>query len=350
MYYPIPAENLNWTAKNPTAREYALAQTLEQQMREKFRINLFSGECKTAQAETLWQQSIYSENQPEEYSFHTPEEIQHHVIVSMKTGALLLSNQEVYTVGLLVLQPAGIPLMNSPVITVAAWQLCRRLWCYIDVRNGTSYLCFSLQVATVLLGIMGSERYAAIRAAINPVISRTQDTLDLYGLVQLETPLRDLQLALKGTEAETAVWDMKCMLLTQFNWYPEKNSGKIMLLHPYNLHPERILEKYRKQSVYTDPYLFNMQPDFANELLDTGNPALDHLYGVIMEALRPETNADEVTETLEYMARQDESEQHMLAFLESSLMLAVTAEMRRLIHEAYETVWRWPATGGHRGN
>ncbi len=289
--------------------------------------------------EELWQFSYDAQEHPRMDKLHTYQELRADILGRLACEAALLSVEEHLLVERLVTLGGTADLIDWEEIS-AAESLAKRLWCTVSRENGHTVVHMPEALLTPLTLTISSHQHQEIRDRLMRHDAVIRAMLYLGGLLHFEEPLYHL---MSDVLQDTYACDLTLALryLRAAYDYTYDRNGDMLLLHPGLADPERLLTMEVPAQEFSLELSEDTMRGAMDGLLPGEAPLFDLLYGLFMEATRPELTPEGAAEDLLMLAKQGVSLAEMQEVLGTLLSVQPTPEMRSAVALVHAQTPRW---------
>ena len=223
----------------------------------------------------------------------------------------------------------------------AAEALISRLWCTLQiVDEDYARLVIAPELIEPITQAMMSPRYNRIREQLFTFDATLRSLLYLSGFLHASVPLTQFPLQ-KHTETDGVSSQLIGRYLRAAFDYTETPEGEMLLLHPGLADPEHLLSNLAKLPPAEIQLTREMMLGGMNGILPEEVASSEAMRGVLIGAVRPEYDEDEVLEDLRMMAKQGASIAEMREVLESMLCVLPTPRMLDTLRQLNQQTVRW---------
>ena len=223
----------------------------------------------------------------------------------------------------------------------AAEALISRLWCTLQmVDDEYARMVIAPELMEPITQAMMSPRYNRIREQLFTFDATLHSLLYLSGFLHASVPLTQFPLQ-KNSETEEASSQLIGRYLRAAFDYTETPEGEMLLLHPGLADPEHLLSSLAKLPPMEIQLTREMMLGGMNGMLPEEVASSEAMRGVLIGAVRPEYDEEEVLEDLRMMAKQGASIAEMREVLESMLCVLPTPRMLNTLRQLHQQTVRW---------
>lgn len=294
---------------------------------------LFDEETTDADAERLFEESYYAEEEKAP-RLHTIEEMRVRVLSQLPAETGLLSQEEFELAVKMALFGGEMPVLDWNDLPCAL-SLVRRMWCRARPERG-NWIRMPRQVCAALLLMLASEEIKTVRETVQEILDTVDNTLYLAGMMPAEVAVRDMAFRLQGSLA-AGKQDLFLRLLKSSFETMLNREGKLMLVHPgladpMSLTPADHAGTGMDQRSLTDLY---------ESLMEVEDPLYDRMLGLIKDLGRPEMQAEDTVEDLILLAKQGAPAEEMRQVLAARIICMPTAEMEAALQALHDRIPKW---------
>ena len=223
----------------------------------------------------------------------------------------------------------------------AAEALISRLWCTLQmVDDEYARMVIAPELMEPITQAMMSPQYTRIREQLFTFDATLHSLLYLSGFLHASVPLTQFPLQ-KNSETEGASSQLIGRYLRAAFDYTETPEGEMLLLHPGLADPEHLLSSLAKLPPMEIQLTREMMLGGMNGMLPEEVASSEAMRGVLIGAVRPEYDEEEVLEDLRMMAKQGASIAEMREVLESMLCVLPTPRMLNTLRQLHQQTVRW---------
>ena len=297
---------------------------------------LFDTEATDADAERLFSQSYYAEEEKAVH-LHTIEELRLQVLSQLPAEIGLLSEEEFALVLKMVFLGGDMPIYDWNDL-MPARSLIRRMWCRARPERG-AWLHMPRQLCVAALMMLGNEEMKKVREITMETIDTVDGTLYLAGMMSSEIVGRDLAFRLQGSLAADKPALYRRLIKSAFETVLNRE-GRLILVHPGLADPWRRSPRdpERGNGDWVDQ---GSMEELYESLMDMEDPLYDRLLTLIQDLCRPETAAEDTVEDLILLAKQGAPVEEMRQVLGMKIICLPTEEMTDALRDLYERIPRW---------
>ncbi len=296
---------------------------------------LFDAECTDADAERLFSESWYAE-EDRSPRLHSIEEMRVWVLGRFPAEMALLSPEEHDLLLKLIIFGGSLPVYNWNDLEPAL-SLVRRMWCR---PAGENRLTMPRQLCSAAFVMLASDEHAKLREITNRIVETIDNTLYLVGAMPADAALKDMARQYQGTYAEHSPELHRRLLKASFVTMSAPGN-RLTLVHDGASDPWAATEGTKEESLAMiggDPENLGALYDSLEEM---ENPVYERLMGLIRECCRPETSPEDTAEDLMLLAKQGASKEDLREVLSTRLTCMVTEEMVDALGEMLARTPRW---------
>jgi len=295
---------------------------------------LFDPEATDADAERLFEQSYYKE-EDHEVRLHSLEELRMRVL-SQFPAEMGLLNQDEFTLLLkLSLFGGEMPVFDWNDLP-AARSLVYRMWCRIRPEKG-NWIHMPRQLCVSALMMLASEELKTVREVVSEIIDTADNTLYLAGMMPAEVVAKDmgfrLQESLAADKPELYTRLIRSSFVTTLN-----RDGRLMIVHPGLAEPVAAARSPHPFGGGMDQEALS---ELYNSLMDVEDPLYDRMMGLIQGLCRQETSEEDTVEDLILLAKQDAPLEEMKEVLASRIICLPTEEMISALKDLHDWIPKW---------
>lgn len=223
----------------------------------------------------------------------------------------------------------------------AAEALISRLWCSLQIEDEDyARLTLAPELAEPITQAMLAPQYTRIREQLFAFDATLHSLLYLSGFLHASVPLTQFLLQ-KKKKSDGATSRMIGRYLRAAFDYTETPDGEMLLLHPGLADPEHLLSSLSKLPPIEIQLTREMMLGGMNGILAEEVASCEAMRGVLVGAVRPEYDEEEVLEDLRMMAKQGASIAEMREVLESMLCVLPTPRMLNTLRQLHLHTVRW---------
>ena len=223
----------------------------------------------------------------------------------------------------------------------AAEALISRLWCTLQmVDDEYARMVIAPELMEPITQAMMSPQYTRIREQLFTFDATLHSLLYLSGFLHASVPLTQFPLQ-TNSETEGASSQLIGRYLRAAFDYTETPEGEMLLLHPGLADPEHLLSSLAKLPPMEIQLTREMMLGGMNGMLPEEVASSEAMRGVLIGAVRPEYDEEEVLEDLRMMAKQGASIAEMREVLESMLCVLPTPRMLNTLRQLHQQTVRW---------
>lgn len=333
-------QRLDWADKTMSVLRQQQLEACERRLMKLPAIGLYDRDD-DLHAETLWQSSLMSQEEPVQTRLHTTKELRAMVLASLPATAALLSPEEHMLVERLVTLDGCAVLMDWEEVS-AAETLARRLLCVVERSGDHFMLHMPDELLLPMAMILSSRQHEELREKLMRFDAIIRAMLYLGGMLHYETALHHLLAdVLEGSYAYDMTEALR-YLRTSYDYMIDRD-GEMLLLHPGLAEPDRLLRA--APLTFSSAHPIDLDEETMagaiEGLMPEERPLFDKLYGLLVGATRPEITEEGAVEDLRMLAKQGVSLPEMQNVLTSLLTVAPTEEMRQAVEQLYMMTPRW---------
>ncbi|MBQ6959458.1 MAG: hypothetical protein IJP78_00610 [Clostridia bacterium] len=223
----------------------------------------------------------------------------------------------------------------------AAEALISRLWCSLQIEDEDyARLVLAPELAEPITQAMLAPQYTRIREQLFAFDATLHSLLYLSGFLHASVPMTQFLLQKKKeSDGQTSLMIGR-YLRAAFD-YTETADGEMLLLHPGLADPEHLLSSLSKLPPIEIQLTREMMLGGMNGILAEEVASCEAMRGVLVGAVRPEYDEEEVLEDLRMMAKQGASILEMREVLESMLCVLPTPRMLNTLRQLHLHTVRW---------
>ena len=223
----------------------------------------------------------------------------------------------------------------------AAEALISRLWCTLQIiEDEYARLVIAPELMEPIAQAMQSPQYTRVREQLFAFDATLHSLLYLSGFLHASVPLTQFPLHKQKGENGASSQLIGRYLRAAFD-YTETMEGEMLLLHPGLADPEHLLSNLAKLSPVEIQLTSEMMLGGMNGILPEEVASSEAMRGVLIGAVRPEYDEEEVLEDLRMMAKQGASIEEMREVLESMLCVLPTPRMLNTLRQLHQQTVRW---------
>ena len=334
MLTRINARQVFWPDQTLSALRLGRLEACEKELADLGGHGLFDAETTDTDAERLFSQSWYSEEEKKP-RLHSIEEMRKQVLSQLPAEMGLLSPDEYPLALKLALFGGQMPIFDWEDLP-AARSLIRRMWCRAWPEKG-NWLVMPRQICMAVLLMLSSEELGSVKETAGRIIETVDNTLYLAGAMPAEMAVKDLAWQLQGTLGENKPALYLRLLKSTFETQVDRN-GRLMLVHSGLADPVSFMSGQGSRMIGLDQT--NMERLYES-LMDVEDPLYDRMLSLIQGLMRQEINGEDTVEDLMLMAKQNASVDEMRQVLGMRIICLPTEEMTDTIREIQARVPRW---------
>lgn len=327
-------DKFDWTEKTLSAMQQREAEASEAFLKKAPPFGIFTYQD-DLHAEELWSQSFYAQEEPGLSALHTTQDLRSRVLINLPAETALLSMHEGALLERMLDQGGTAELLGLDELYAAEF-LVRRLWCYVTYNGLCPVLHLPDELLTPLLLLLGSKRFGELLDKVCAQDMLTRTNLYLRGVL----PAQELVGALEEIMKEERCDRRLIMRFLRVSYTYVQDHGQLVLLHSALADPEPLLLQLRKGSAVAHSRTDELH-SFTCDAAEHERPSVRRLQGLLRSALRPELQADEATEDLLLLAKQDAPIDAMIRVLQSMLIQHPTMEMYDALRDIHTQTPRW---------
>ena len=223
----------------------------------------------------------------------------------------------------------------------AAEALISRLWCTLQIEDDDyARLLIAPELVEPITQAMTAPQYLRIREQLFAFDATLNSLLYLSGFLHASVPLTQFLLQ-KQKESDGVTSLLIGRYLRAAFDYTETPDGEMLLLHPGLADPEHLLSSLAKLPPIEIQLTREMMLGGMNGILPEEVASCEAMGGVLIGAVRPEYDEEEVLEDLRMMAKQGASIAEMREVLESMLCVLPTPRMLNTLRQLHLQTVRW---------
>lgn len=223
----------------------------------------------------------------------------------------------------------------------SAEALISRLWCTLQmVDDEYARMVIAPELMEPITQAMMSPRYTRVREQLFTFDATLHSLLYLSGFLHASVPLTQFPLQ-KTSETEGASSQLIGRYLRAAFDYTETPEGEMLLLHPGLADPEHLLSSLSKLPPIEIQLTREMMLGGMSGILPEEVASSEAMRGVLIGAVRPEYDEEEVLDDLRMMAKQGASIAEMREVLESMLCVLPTPRMLNNLRQLHQQTVRW---------
>ncbi len=323
-----------WTDRTLTVMRASRLEACEKELAGLGGLGLFDAETTDADAERLFGQSYYAEEEKEP-RLHTVEELRVRVLSRLPAEMGLLSPEEYELTVKMALFGGELPLFDWNDL-LPACSLIRRMWCRARPERG-NWICMPRQICVATLLMLGSEEVRNVHETAQEILDTVDNTLYLLGMMPAETVMKDMAFRLQGSLAADKPDLYMRMLKASFETLPGRE-GRLLLVHQGLADPFALTGRETAGGTGMDQGTLTELYDSLTEVED---PLYDRMLGLISGLSRPEMQAEDTVEDLILLAKQGAPIGEMRKVLASRIICMPTEEMNSALQALHDRVPRW---------
>ncbi len=325
---------MSWADRTLTVLRMSRLEACEKELAGLGGRGLFDAETTDADAERLFEQSYFAE-EDRDVRLHTIEELRTRVLSQFPAEIGLLSEDEFALLMKLTLFGGEMPIFDWNDLP-AAISLVRRMWCRALPERG-NWLALPRQIGVSAMLMLTSDEMKKVRDVAASVMDKVDNTLYLVGMMPAEIVIRDLGFQLQGSLAAGKPDLCARMLKASFETMKDRR-GKLVLLHPGLAEPRGLPQTER--GIHPGLSQLDLE-DLYGSLMEVEDPLYDRLLSMIQTLSRPEASAEETVEDLILLAKQGAPVEDMRKVLGARIICLPTEEMVETLREMRERIPRW---------
>ena len=331
-------QRLHWADKTMSVIRQEQLEACEKRLAELPNVTVFDLNDDLL-AEDIWHCSYDAQEHPRSDRLHTRKSLRAQVLSNLAAEAALLSIEEHLLAERLITLGGKAELIDWEE-TSAAESLVRRLWCTITQNAGRITVHMPAALLSPLTLTLSSHQHQEIRERLLRHDSVIRALLYIGGLLHYEEPLHHLMNdVLKDTYACDLMLAMR-YLRASYD-YTFDRYGDMLLLHPGLADPEQLIRLRPPMQEFALELSEETMRGAIDGLLPEEEPLFDRLYGLFLNATRPELTPEGAAEDLLILAKQGVSLAEMQEVLGTLLSVQPTDEMRRAVALVHAHTPRW---------
>ncbi len=324
---------VRWTDRTLTVMRAGRLEACEKELAGLGGRGLFDAETTDMDAERLFSESYYAEEEREP-RLHSIEEMRIGVLSQLPAEMGLLSPEEYELTVKLALFGGELPIFDWNDL-VPACSLVRRMWCRARSERG-NWIRMPRQICVATMLMLGSEQVKAVREVAQEILDTVDNTLYLVGMMPAETAVRDMGFRFQGSLAADKPELYTRLLKSSFETMPNRE-GRLTLVHPGLADPRGAMGAAAGGAGMDRSALGELY-DSLTELED---PLYDRMLGLIQGLERPETQPEDAVEDLILLAKQGAPLAEMREVLAGRIICMPTGEMEEALRALHDMIPRW---------
>ena len=334
MRLNITPRPIRWTDRTLSVLRAGRLETCEKELAGLGGPGLFDAETTDLDAERLFEQSYYAEEE-KEVRLHTIEEMRVQVLSQLPAEMGLLCQEEFELVIKLALFGGEMPLYDWNDL-LPARSLIRRMWCRSRPERG-NWIYMPRQICVAALLMLVSEEVKTVRDTTSQIIDTVDNTLYLAGMMPAEIVMKDMAFKLQGSLAADKPDLYRRMLTASFETTLNRE-GRLVLVHPGLAEPGSWVPPEPGSGLRMDR---SSLEELYGSLMDVEDPLYDRLLSQIADLSRPEATAEDTVEDLILLAKQGAPTEEMRQVLGSRIICLPSEEMTETLREMHDRIPKW---------
>ena len=335
MILSNPGRPVRWPDRTLSVLRTSRLEACQKEMAGFGGVGLFDAEATDADAQRLYDESWYPE-EDREPRLYTLEELQIRVLSQFPAEMALLSQEEFTLTLKLAIFGGEMPLMDWNDL-LPARSLVRRMWCRARPEKGR-WIYMPRQICVAALLLLSSEEVKKVREIVTSVMEMVDNTLYLAGRMPAGIVERDLGFQLQGSLAADKPALYRRLLKSALDTTVTRQ-GRLELLHPGLADPWTVADAGSRMEE-SGMNLQNLQGLYES-LMEVEDPLYDRMLEEIGDLSRQGMSAEDTVEDLLLLAKQDAPVEGMREALAGRIICMPTEEMETTLREMYDRVPRW---------
>ena len=322
------------------------------------KIALFSDQATDADAQALLMASFDNATQLSDRQLLTIEELRAAVLSRLPLEAQFLDVSERYLL-MVLLQEGGSVIVEDPARFGAVESLVKRMWCSVRPEGEGWQLALPATLRQPLELAQQEWMNGSKQRRLYHYNNIVYSMLYTAGLVDEHRPLEVFLENVIQRDDWMAYDVARRYLKVQFDYITDQN-GKIILVHPALVDPERMLMLQRPEGflsakveesqmaiaasmlgISIDRWGVNPEYDMRLDILPDEIPAHNRMTLLLMDAVRPDYEPDECAEDLRLLIKQDYTYEEVNEAMKAMLVQLPSTEMDAALRELYLSTPRW---------
>ena len=298
---------------------------------------IFDSDCSDDAAEKLYAFSYYfAEDQKPE--LHTAISLRSRVLQNFPSEIHLLSQEE-HDLLIKMILVGGSFLLASQEDLIPAESLIRRMFCKLDMTSSPFRLSMPHQLCTAGLLLIAADSHKEYRSVCENILDTVDNSLYLYGIVQMDTVLKHISKAFEKTVLSGRNNLFRRIIYASYRSTFDRN-GKMLLIHPGLFDPGRAIIQREKMISLTmaDPDELSAA---YRDLEDLEEPLYSRMLNAIQDSVRPDTSPEDTVEDLIILSKQDVPISGLREVLSARLYCHMTDEMISALRDLHDRIPRW---------
>lgn len=326
---------VRWTDRTLSVLRISRLEACEKELAGLGGCGLFDAETTDADAERLFEQSYYAEEEKKDIHLHTIEELREKVISAFPAEVTMLCEEEFNLLMKLAFLGGEIPLWDWNDL-LPARSLIRRMWCRAVPEKG-NWIRLPRQLCVMAILSLANDELHRIREITDEIIETVDNTLYLAGMMPAETVEKDIGFRLQGSLAGEHPMLWRRLIHSAFETMLDRE-GRLMLVHPGLAEPRSLAQAQTGVHAGLEPSALT---ELYASLMEVEDPLYDQMMGLISSLSRPEASPEDTVEDLILLAKQGAPVEEMRQVLGTKIICLPTAEMIDVLRVMHDRIPKW---------